>query len=161
MAIYMKFGSIEGSATTEGFANWIECSSFSWGAGRAISSARGKGTNREASEPSISEITISKEWDAKSSSALFQESVMGEMTNAVTFKFTTTAKGVVETYLEVNLEEAGISGYSTSSGGDKPSDSISINFGKIEVVPYKMEEGLAAEKGTPVSYNLTTMKANA
>lgn len=161
MAIYMKYGSINGSTTTEGFADWIECSSFQWGAGRAIASARGSGTNREASEPSISEITISKLFDPASSAMLFQEAVMGEMTNDVTFKFTTTSKGVVETYLEVNLNEAGISGYSASSGGDKPSESISINFGKIEVVPYKMEEGLAAEKGTPVSYNLVTMKANA
>ena len=161
MACYMKFGDIAGSVTTEGYANWIECGSFSWGAGRAISSARGKGQNREASEPSISEITITKEWDASSSGLLFQEAVMGEMTHAVAFKFTSTGKGTQETYLEVNLEEAGISGYSCSSGGDKPSESISINFGKIEVVPYKMEEGLAPEKGTPVSFNLTKMQANA
>jgi type VI secretion system secreted protein Hcp len=160
MAIYMKYGDIAGRTTTEGFAGWMECNSFQFGGGRGIASAAGKGTNREASEPSLSEITITREWDAEASSLLFQESVMGSLDTKVFFKFTATAKGVVETFMEVNLEQVGISGYSMSSGGDKPSESLSLNFGKIEFVPYKQEEDLSLAKGTPVSYNLVTMKAN-
>ena len=35
MAIYMKFGSIDGAVTTKGFEKWIELNSFQWGVGRA------------------------------------------------------------------------------------------------------------------------------
>ncbi len=31
MAIYMKLGSIQGSAMTSGFENWITLESFQWG----------------------------------------------------------------------------------------------------------------------------------
>ena len=36
MAIYMKYGSIAGPVTTEGFKDWIECNSFQWGVGRSL-----------------------------------------------------------------------------------------------------------------------------
>ena len=36
MAIYMKYGSIVGPVTTEGFKEWIECNSFQWGVGRSL-----------------------------------------------------------------------------------------------------------------------------
>jgi len=157
----MKYGSLTGRTTTEGFAGWMECGSFQFGSGRGIASASGMGTNREASEPSLSEITITREWDAEGSANLFQESVMGGLDQKVLFKFTATNKGVVETFLEVNLEDTGISGYSISSGGDKPSESLSLNYGKIEFVPYKLDESGALEKGTPVNYSLILMKANA
>jgi type VI secretion system secreted protein Hcp len=162
MAIYMKYGdTIKGRTTTQGFAGWMELGSLQFGAGRGIGSAKGKGTNREASEPSLSEITVTREWDAEASAALFQESVMGSLDTKVTIKMTSTNKGVVETFLEINLEETGISGYSVSSGGDKPSESLSLNYGKIEFVPYKQEEDMSMTKGTPVNYSLVLMKANA
>ena len=160
MAIYMKYGDIKGSVTTEGFKDWIELGSCQMGAGRGIGSARGSGSNREASEPSISEITVTKEWDAQSSSKLFEESVAGTMDRKVEIKFTTTNKNKQDTYLVVNLKNTGISGYTMSSGGDKPSESISLNFAHIEVVPKKFDEKLGATDGQKVSFDLTKMQAN-
>ena len=53
MAIYMKYGSIKGAVTTQGFAGWMELDTFQWGAARLIGSAQGSQANRESSTPTI------------------------------------------------------------------------------------------------------------
>jgi type VI secretion system secreted protein Hcp len=156
MAIYMKYGSIKGRVTTEGFKDWIELNSFQWGAGRAISSAARGATSREHSEPSLSEVTVTKLTDV-ASPKLFLDSVGGKLDNEVTIKFTTTSKGAVTTFMTYKLENTGISGYSLSSGGDMPTESISLNFTKIS----KTFTGESPDvSGSPetVGYDLTQMK---
>jgi len=111
MPIYMSYGSVKGSVTTEGFDKWIELNSFQWGVGRAIGTAARGSTTREHSEPSLSEITVTKVMDT-SSPKLFLDAVGGKLDNKVQIKFTTTAKGKVETFLTFELENTGISGYS-------------------------------------------------
>ncbi|WP_137181649.1 type VI secretion system tube protein Hcp [Roseomonas sp. AR75] len=161
MAIYMKYGDIKGTVTTDGFKDWIELGSVQMGAGRGIASARGSGSNREASEPSISEITCTKQWDASSSSKLFEESVAGEMSRLVEIHFTTTGAKKQEVYLVVKLKDTGISGYSLSSGGDKPTESLSLNFAHVEVVPKVVDPKIGVKDGEKVSFDLKEMKANA
>jgi type VI secretion system secreted protein Hcp len=162
MAIYLKYGDIKGQTTTDGFKDWITLASCQMGAGRGIGSAKGKGANREGSEPSISEITVTKDWDAASSSKLFEEAVSGELSRKVEIHFTTTSGKKQEPFLIVKLENAGISGYSASSHAEgKPMESISINFAKIEFVPKIVDEKLGTKDGEKVSFNLETMKANA
>lgn len=157
MAIYMKYGSIDGAVTTEGFSKWIEVNSFQWGTGRAISSAS-RGANRESSEPSLSEVVVTKENDV-ASTKLFQEAVAGELKNKVEVKFTTTTKNKVETFLTYEFENAGVSSYSVSSGGsDHPIESISINFSKITITPSPLDHAGNIKKGAVVSYDLLTMK---
>ena len=73
MAIYMKFGDVNGDVTTEGYKNWIELNSFQFGVSRAVSSGAG-GATRESSAPSISEIVVTKLFDS-SSAKLYQELV--------------------------------------------------------------------------------------
>jgi len=156
MAIYMKYGSIKGRVTTEGFKDWIELNSFQWGVGRGIGSAARGATSRERSEPSLSEVTVTKLTDV-ASPKLFLDSVGGKLDNKVTIKFTTTSKGAVTTFLTYELENTGISGYSLSSGGDMPVESISLNFTKIS----KTFTGESPDvSGSPetVGYDLTQMK---
>jgi type VI secretion system secreted protein Hcp len=156
MAIYLKYGKIAGAVTTDGFKDWIECGSFQWGVGRGIgTAARGSG-NREGSEPSLSEITLTKITDI-SSVKLLQDAWGGTMDNKCIIQFTTTTKNKVETYLKYELENVGLSGFSISSGSDgMPSESISLNFTKIT----KTFSGLdPATKANPVTgaYDLTSM----
>jgi len=49
MAIYMKYGSIAGPVTTEGFKDWIECNSFQWGVGRSLGTGARGSLSREHS----------------------------------------------------------------------------------------------------------------
>ena len=152
----MLYGSIAGDVTTAGFETWTELQSFQWGVGRGVGSAMGRATNREGSIPSISEITVTKNMDA-ASPALWTDSVAGMFNTAVTITFTTTSAGQTEKFLSYELTDCGLSGYSMSSGGDMPSESLSLNFAKISwtLTPIK-----ADGSGTPVTqgYDLTQSK---
>ena len=132
MPIYMKIDGVDGSVTEADHTGWVELNSFQWGVGRGISTPVGSAANREASLPSISEIVVTRQMD-KASSNLFDLSVSDATGKAVQIDFVQTATGgsgnIV--YLHYELENALISGYSLSSGGNDPSESISINFTKI------------------------------
>lgn len=156
MAIYMKYGSIKGAVTTEGFKDWIELTSFQWGVGRGIGTAARGSTSREHQEPALSEVSVTKAMDV-SSPKLFVESVAGELNNTVTIKFTTTTKNKVETFLTYELSDTGVSGYSLSSGGEMPVEHLTLNFVKISNTFIGMDP---ATKGNPetVGYDLTQMK---
>ena len=112
--------------------------SFQWGVGRQIASGG-------ASAPSVAEITITKSFDDYSGPFL-NASLQGAPTKAAIFFNGSTG----QQFLQFTLEGVQISGYSTSSGGDKPSESLSLHFTKITMK--------AARVGKPdysVSYDLT------
>jgi type VI secretion system secreted protein Hcp len=156
MAIYMKYASIKGPVTTDGFKDWIELNSFQWGVGRAIGTAARGSTSREHSEPSLSEITVTKQSDV-ATPKLFLDAVAGKLDNKVTIKFTTTTKGKIETFLTYELENTGLSGYSLSSGGDMPTESLSLNFTKISETFSGLNPDISGSPET-VGYDLTQMK---
>ena len=156
MAIYMKYGSVKGAVTTDGFKDWIELHSFQWGVGREIGSAARGSTSREHSEPTLNEVMVTKRGDV-STPKLLLDAVAGKLDNKVTIKFTTTTKGKVETFLTYELEDTGLSHYSLASGGDMPMESLSLNFTKITET---FIGDNPATTGSPetVGYDLTQMK---
>lgn len=155
MAIYLQIKNIKGNVTESAHKDWIECSSLQFGIGRAISTTVGAAKNRESSMPSISEISVTKMMD-DASPKLFEQACVGDGDQYV-IHLTKTGEGA-EIYTEYTLEDCMISGYSVSSGGDRPSESISLSFTKLimKYTPYDDKN----KKGTPVSagYDLTTGK---
>lgn len=125
----MELDGIKGSSTDEKFKDMIELSSFQWGAGLGVGSPRGG--DRTTSEPSVSEITTTKQLD-KSSELLFKKLLMGETIPKGKINFVVASKGESVAYAVLELEKVIISGYSQSSGGDFPSESISLNFTKFD-----------------------------
>lgn len=158
MAIYLNYDGIEGEATHSDHTKWIDVMSLSWGVGRGISTPSGATNNREASEPSVSEVSIVKMFDA-ASPKLFTESCTGNQGKTVKIDLVTTGSPGV-TYCTYTLTNALVSSYSVSSGGDRPTESVSISFTKIEFkfTPY----GDDNKAGTPVSvgYDLATTKSS-
>lgn len=158
MPIYMNYDSlaIKGDVTEEGHKNWIELHSFQWGVGRGISSPTGASADRESSAPSVSEITVTKTTDAASVKIL-NEALQGEG-KTVIIDFTKTDKGKLEVYQTFTLTNTMISGYSMSSGGDQPNESLSLNFTKVEFkyVPRKPEGGAGSPE--TVTYDLAAAK---
>jgi type VI secretion system secreted protein Hcp len=155
VAIYMKWGDIDGAVSTDGFDKWIELSSFQMGVGRAIGSAARGAETREASEPSISEIVVTKRLD-KSSTKLFMDAVAGDLSATVKFKFTTTTKDKVDTFLAFELTNCGLSGFSLSSGGDAPTESLSLNFTKV-MFTYTGRDSKVGGSPDTVGYDLLKM----
>lgn len=160
MAIYLKLDGVEGEVTTKGFEKQIELLSFSFGANRNIRAARRTDKNRESDEPNISEVTLLKRWDPTSSSKLFEETVAGKLNHTATLTFTTTSDGSVEKYLEIELTDAGVSNFQMSDGGgDKPTESLGLNFAKIQYRPFTVDDKKTAKAGKAVMYDLTKMSA--
>jgi len=145
MPIYMEIEGVKGDVTAEGHKDWIEVQSFQWGVGRGITSATGGSKDREASAPSISEITVTKVSDMASAN-LLRETLWGEG-KKVKIDFCKTDKDKFEPYYQFELEETLVSGYSVSSGGDRPTESLSLNFTKITFNDISM--GSKNEDGSP------------
>jgi type VI secretion system secreted protein Hcp len=120
---------------------------------RHFQPARGS-SDREASAPTVSDIVITKPTDIATVN-LLRESLAGEG-QVVTIDFSKTDKGALTVYLSYTLTNTVISGYSISSGGDLPEESISLNFTKIQC--RDLLPGAANENGSPatVSYDLST-----
>jgi type VI secretion system secreted protein Hcp len=156
MAIYLKYGSIDGEVTAEGHEKWIDVHSFQWGVGRGISTPTGAAKTREASAPSVSEIVVSKPSDI-ATIKLIDEALEGEGTD-VTIDFCKTDKGKLEVYLSYKLTNTMLSGFSTSSGGDQPNESLSFNFTKVECNAHTFDETGAAADAGRVGYDLALAK---
>ena len=158
MPIYMNYDSlaIKGDVTEEGHKTWIELSSFQWGVGRGISSPTGGSADRESSAPSVSEIVVTKSTDAASVKIL-NETLQGEG-KTVIIDFTKTDKSKLEVYMTYTLTNTMISGYSLSSGGDRPSESVSLNFTKIEFKNTPMGQSNEDNSPETVGYDLALAK---
>lgn len=158
MAIYMKFADVKGQVSTEGFKDWIELASLQYGVSRSTFSGAG-GANREGSHPQVSDIVVTKNFDV-ASPGLYRDAVAGSFDSKVEIKFTTTTKNKIDTYLAIELTDCGVSAYSTSSGGDVPMESLTLNFTKIMYTPSPLDVHGSPKKGAVITYDLGKMKAS-
>jgi type VI secretion system secreted protein Hcp len=160
MAIYLKYGSVGGDVTESGHSGWIELNSVQWGVGRGVSSPTGSGGDREASAPSVSEVTITKAQDS-ASSGLLLETFNGTGAGngaSVQIDFCRTTAGQLNVYLSFVLSQVIISGFSLSSGGDRASESLSMNFNKVAVTFTPMNADGTPGNGSTVTYDLALAK---
>jgi type VI secretion system secreted protein Hcp len=126
MPIYMDYEGVPGDVTAEGWQGKIELQSFSYGISRSITSPMGGTKDRESSAPVISEAVVTKIQD-KSSTYLTTEALLGEGKKCSIF-FVKTDKDKLECYMHYEFRETLISSFSQSSGGDRPVESLSLNF---------------------------------
>lgn len=157
MAVFMKFGAKTGDVDTTQYKGWIMCHSFQFGSGRGISSATASGGNRQGSHASVSEVTVSKALDP-ASLHLWRDLLDGKLNTTVDFSFTVADQDNSE-YLHVTLWDTGVSGFSMSSGGDRPSESISLNFSKIQFKDTSKKADGSAGDNLAVVYDLSKQTA--
>ena len=155
MAIYLKVEGLNGEVSAAGHEKWIECNSLQWGVGRAITTRVGGGADREASQPSISEVTVSKLMD-KATPNLFYEACIGKGKKVEIHLCKTEDQ--LANYMTYELTNAMISGYSMSSGGDRPSESLSFNFTKIVMKYTPYDSKGTAGSPLPAGYDLSIGK---
>lgn len=159
MAIYMKYGALKGEVTAEGYKEWIELESLQFGIGRGIAAASaGGGSKREASAPSVSEITVTKTFDAFSPLAL-KEAIGGKGAEVKVDITRTDNSGKHVAFQKYILTECMMSGYSISSGGDRPSESISLNFIKFDSEYIKVDKDFKATTTGHVIYDIALAKS--
>lgn len=131
MAIYMKIPDIPGDTTQGNHKKWIEVQSCQFGVGRGVSTRTGSAQDREASEPNVSEIVVTKLLD-QASVKLFQAATQNQEGKKVEIHFCSTAQAG-QNYLEIELSETIVSSWNISSGGDRPMESVSLNGTKVNV----------------------------
>ncbi len=158
MAIYMKYDGINGNVTADGYANHIALNSVSFGVGRGISMEAGNLTNREATRPTISEVSITKFADT-SVTSLFKESVTGSAGKTVVIKLVRTGGDKVQEYMNYTLENCLVSGFSISADAEgEPVENITLSFSKIMISYNDFDAKNKTSNPQRVGYDLATAK---
>lgn len=142
---------IKGDSTIDKHKDWITCDQISCGVGRSISSSGG-GKSREPSDPSFSEITMSKTTD-KASADLFFQAAGGKSLGKAEIHWVNIVDNKAQIYMILDLHETMISSYSMDSSGDRPTETFSLNFIKIEYT-YHDYDGDKKTTGTPKKWDL-------
>nr|WP_314539460.1 type VI secretion system tube protein Hcp [uncultured Massilia sp.] len=152
--ILLKFATqIKGTSTVSGHTDWITIDALQMGVGRAIS-VSGGGKDRDTSNPSFSEITLTKATDIASAD-LFMQAVGGKSLGKAEIHFIQTGgtDKKQQVFLTLELDGAIISSYSASSNGERPSETFTINFTKISY-KYDSFTGDSVVTGTPKKWDL-------
>lgn len=66
MPIYLQIDGIQGDATHEEHRKWMDIEAIHWNVARNMNTSAGSAANREASEPTISEVILTKVSDSSS-----------------------------------------------------------------------------------------------
>lgn len=156
MGIYMKFGSIQGDATQQGFEGYINVSSFDWALHRDFAKDQvGRSFNREASQAQMGRCTVTKDVDHAS----------GEILKAAATAFKGESVEIVflrtgnpgEAYLTFKLTDALVSKLGVSGdGADRPSETIEIDFTELEIICKTLDEANVSEDTMHITYNAAT-----
>jgi len=155
MAIFMKYGALEGEASAKGYEKWIEIESVHFGVGRGISAGVGGPTKREATAPSVSEISVTKSMDS-ASPLLFKESFGGKAQDVKIDLTQTDNKGTHIAYQKYVLTETLISSYQLGSGSTtRPAENLSLNFNKIDSEYIKIDDKFQASTTGHVIYDIS------
>jgi type VI secretion system secreted protein Hcp len=153
--ILLNYGdlTIKGDSMLDGYEDWVQIQSVQWGVGRAVTSTTGGG-DRKFSEPSFSEISLSKEMD-KGSIDLFIEACGGKKPYPAILTWVDNSGEAIEVYHSLELGNAVITSYSSSSGGDRPSDQFTLNFTTMKVLYTRFTDTGDPEEISPKGWNLT------
>jgi type VI secretion system secreted protein Hcp len=118
--VFLELDGIQGESTAVGFENQIELGSLQLG----VSSGNAK------TGPSFSEATVTKQLD-KSSPQLMLRAANGTTIPSAKVRFTTAGQEKPVVYLRYCFTGVRITGFSQSSGGDRPTESISFSYATI------------------------------
>ena len=125
---FLKIEGIKGESTDSVHKDWIILESFSWGCTNA-------GARTGTGAPTPKDLTVSKRLD-KSSPQLMLACASGQHFPSVQFTVQgPDGSGAVTDYYVVTLSDVLVSSFQSSggSGGDRPTESVSFNYQKIEI----------------------------
>jgi type VI secretion system secreted protein Hcp len=154
-AIFIKFpNDITAETTQSGHEGSVAALSVSWGVGRAVSSSF-TSSGRETSTPVFSELVFSKLFDSASND-LALAAAKGKAMDEVTITFRKDTGEEQLDYLVYTLSDVLISSYSMSSGGETPTETLSLNYTKIKGLYVKQADDHSTGSEHEFEYNLRT-----
>jgi type VI secretion system secreted protein Hcp len=151
---FLKLDGIEGESSQKGHENQIDLLSWSWGESNSGSSSDGGGSG--SGKVSMQDFSFSMKIN-KSSPNLFKACASGAHIKEGTLTCRRAGKEP-RPYLTIKFTDCLISSFQTggSSGDEVPTDSISLNFSKIEYSysPQKADGTLGT--AIPAAYDIKT-----
>jgi type VI secretion system secreted protein Hcp len=124
--IFLKVDGVDGEATDVNHKDEIEVVSWSWGAAHAVGpSPGGSGTGKAH----ISDVAVVKHVD-KASPTLFRHCLKGTHIPTVVLAQRKSGAGNIN-FLTITLNEVFITSVTDASDGGRPTESVSLAFGKV------------------------------
>lgn len=131
VAIYLKFGTMEGNVTAAGYEGCIALLTASLGAARNVSMEPGNLSNREPSKPSLSQIAITKLTD-KATLALVEASLNGSGGDA-TISFVRTGN-ILKEFMTYKLKDCRVTHCTLAAHADETSfEGYLLSYSEIEI----------------------------
>ena len=140
MTAYMKFGdTIKGDATLEAVKDWIIINSFQWKIDWAVTTRAGTNGPRDAKNPNIGELTIKKDSDHSSRyllDGITRNKYVSPKGEDCIINFLATGQGDnidQMLYHQFTFYESLITSIQFDSQGDRPIETMTLNFTGIEM----------------------------
>ncbi|WP_131107689.1 type VI secretion system tube protein Hcp [Pseudomonas sp. Sample_10] len=129
---YVKIEGIPGEALDDQHKDWIEINGYSFSTHQEASSTASSAGGASSGRTTVSDFTFTKNLD-KSSCKLIEASCAGDHLKEVVLTLH-RAGGEKQKYYEVVLEEVIISSYAQAANEGVPTESISLNYGRIKTI---------------------------
>jgi type VI secretion system secreted protein Hcp len=127
---FIKIDGIEGESTDEKHAGWIEVTSYNTGLAQTVSSTASSAGGASAERADFQDFSITKQID-KASPKLAVACADGTHIGSIVVELCRSGTDKVK-FMEYKMTNCIISGTSTTGGGEFPTESVTIDFGKIE-----------------------------
>ena len=158
MSIFMNYEGLKGESTDKNHKDWIDVDHLSWGVRRNITSNTATSKDRESANAEITDLTLTRRMD-KATPDLFVESCCGKGKDVVIHLCKTGTGSGTDTYMEYTLKNALISNYTVNAGSqsdDRPRESVTISFQKVELKYTPYDDNGQAEASIAVGFDTTT-----
>jgi type VI secretion system secreted protein Hcp len=144
--IFAKIGDIKGETTDKEHKDEIDVMSYSWGVSQTGTMAFGGGAG--AGKAQFNDFNFQTNV-SKASPALFLACASGTHIKEATITVRKAGNDSKQDYLILKLTDVLVSSYNAQSGGDRPTESISMAYAKIEFT-YKPQNA-DGSLGAPVT----------
>jgi type VI secretion system secreted protein Hcp len=150
-SVLLKLGDIKGESTSAHHEGEIEVLSWSWGATNPATVKTGSGLS--AGRVAITELTLMKVIDS-ATPKLFELVTRG---THVPRAVLTVRKESAESfeYVRITLDDVMVSSLQLSAATERPSESVSLSFGKVTVEYRPQSATGAGSTWIPASWDLT------
>ena len=133
--IFVNVPGIPGDVTAAGHEHEIETLSVQFGGGQVVPKSGAKLCAQPSAKTQLSAVVISKLSD-KASPKLFMAAAQGTVFPQVTITIATQIAGAFVNLDQYQLSDAFISSYTTSSGGQRPSEVVSFTFRSLQLTHF-------------------------